>query len=335
MAGPAEEKGGRTPSLTDVEGLRVGHYNCPERPTGCTVVTSRTPFTAGADIRGGAPGTFDCDLLRSENLVGAVDAVFLAGGSAFGLAVASGVARWLEERGRGYRVGEVRVPIVCGAILFDLALGDARIRPDASAGYQACEAADTSPVREGNVGAGAGATIGTYFGMEQAMKGGLGSWCLQRPDGLQVGALVAVNCVGDVVDPSSGAIVGGARNIDRSGFVDVTARLREGSTTGARVLGNTVIGLVATNAALTKTQCNVVARMAHAGIARCVYPAHTPWDGDALFALSTGAFVKNLAGTDAGVIGALAADVLATAIIRGVRAAHAWGPYPGLADRMR
>ncbi|MBM3790986.1 MAG: P1 family peptidase [Acidobacteria bacterium] len=327
IAGPSEQR----PSLTDVDGILVGQHTDPRRPTGCTVVTSSQAFTAGVDVRGGAPGTFDLDVLRSENLVEQVHAIFLAGGSAFGLGAAAGVSRCLEERGLGFPVGDLRVPVVCGAILFDLALGDAGIRPDADAGYQACRAAGPEPVAEGNVGAGAGATVGAYAGRDGAMKGGLGSWALSLPGGLQVGALVAVNAIGDIIDPSSGRIIAGARRPDGSGFLGLMPRLREGWTPGGEIRSGTVIAIVATNAALTKSQCNRVAQMAQDALARCINPAHTQWDGDTVFALSTGR-LPSRAPADVGIIGALAADVLAAAILRGVRAAESWGPYPSCRD---
>lgn len=325
-------RAGRTPSLTDIEGVMVGHYTFRERPTGCTVVTGPASFTAGVDVRGGAPGTRETDLLRPENTVEKVDAVFLSGGSAFGLETAAGISRYLEERGRGYDTRAARVPIVCGAILYDLSLGDARIRPNAEAGYAAVKAASDSPVKEGNVGAGAGATVGKMLGVERAMKGGLGSWSLQRPDGLKVGAVAAVNSVGDVIDPATGRIVAGARKSDGSGFVDTMAQLRKGYVPGSAFRENTVIAVVATNAALTKVQCLKLAQMAQDALARCLNPSHTPWDGDTVFALSTGNWQGGKKQGDVGLVGALAADTLVTAILRGVLMAETWGPYPCAAD---
>jgi len=322
----------RSPSLTDIDGLLVGHYTCKERPTGCTVITSRSAFTAGVDIRGGAPGSYDTDLLRSENMVDKVNAVFLSGGSAFGLAVGPGVARRLEEQGMGFEVGRLRVPIVCGAIIFDLSLGDATIRPDFTAGYEACKAAGSLPVPEGNVGAGAGATVGKFTGAAHAMKGGLGSWSMRSPDGLRVGAIVTVNAVGDIVDPATGKIIAGARRSDGLGFVDALSLMRSGQSPRSSAPDSTVIGLVATNAVLTKTQCNKVAQMAHDALARCIYPTHMPWDGDTIFAVATGNWTGDGRAADVGVIGALAADVLATAIVRAVSQAESWGPYPAARD---
>jgi len=309
----------------------TGHYTLPERPTGCTVITAPQAFVAGIDVRGGAPGTRDTELLKPGNYIDRVDAIFLSGGSAFGLDAGSGISRFLEEQGRGFDVQSAKVPIVCGAILFDLFLGDSRIRPDAAAGYEAMRTANNRPVPEGNVGAGAGATVGKMLGAERAMKGGLGSWALSCPEGLKVGALAAVNSLGDVVNPATGRIVAGARRIEGKGFVDSMKELRKGTKPGSPFHGNTVLGVVATNAVLSKTQCARVAAMAHDGLARCISPSHSPWDGDIVFAISTGTWAGEAA-ADAGLIGALAADVLSTAIVRGVLKAESWGPYPAAKD---
>jgi L-aminopeptidase/D-esterase-like protein len=314
-------------TLTDVEGLLVGHFTLSERPTGCTVITGPKPFAAGVDVCGGAPGDRELALLKPENSVDQIDAIFLSGGSAFGLDVGAGVSRFLEEEGRGFDVRVAKVPIVCGAILFDLALGNPKIRPDARAGYEAAKAANDRPVAEGNVGAGAGATVGKMMGVEYAMKGGLGSWALQLPDGLIVGALAAVNSLGDIVDPATGRIVAGARKKRGKGFVNTMEELRKGMRPGTPFLGNTLLGVVATNAPLNKAQCTIVARMAQDALARCIYPAHTPWDGDTIFAISTGCWSSSNE-PDVGIIGALAADALAAAILRGVLQCESWGPFP-------
>lgn len=323
-----------TPSLTDIGEILVGHYTFRERPTGCTVITSPKPFVAGVDVRGGAPGTREIELLRPENSLDQIDAIFLSGGSAFGLDTGAGIVRYLEEQGRGFDTGAARVPIVCGAILFDLLLGDPKIRPDANAGYEAIKAAASKRVSEGNVGAGAGATVGKLFGPERAMKGGVGSWALSLPEGLKVGALAAVNSIGDVVDPATGKIIAGARRKDEKGFVGVMHQIRKGYKPGAPFHGNTVLAVVATNARLTKTQCTRVAQMAQDALARCIYPVHMPWDGDTVFAISTGTWTKEKE-PDAGAIGALAADALATAIVRGVLECESWGIYPAAKDYVR
>jgi len=320
----------RTPCLTDIEGIVVGHYTLRKRPTGCTVITGRQPFVAGVDVRGGAPGTRETELLRPENSVDRIDAIFLSGGSAFGLETGVGVSRYLDEHGRGFDAGVARVPIVCGAILFDLWLGDPAVRPDARAGYEAIRAASRGPVPEGSVGAGAGATVGKMMGRERAMRGGLGSWSLKRPDGLKVGALAVVNAVGNVVDPKTGRTVAGARGRDGNGFVDAVAEVRNGFRPGSPFHDNTVLGVVATNAGLTKAQCAKVSQMAHDALARCIYPSHTPWDGDTVFTISTGTLTLKEA--DAGIVGVLAAEALATAIIRGVLKAKSWESYPAACD---
>ncbi len=317
----------RRPSLTDIESILVGHYTSRKRPTGCTVITAPIPFVAGVDVRGGAPGTRETELLKPENSLDQIDAIFLSGGSAFGLETGTGISRYLEEQGRGFDTRVTRVPIVCGAILFDLLLGDSRIRPDAESGYESIKAAGSGQVMEGNVGAGAGATIGKMLGAEHAMKGGLGSWSITRPDGLKVGALAVVNSIGDVVDPASGRIIAGARRSDGKGFVGVMEELRKGYQPGSPFQDNTVLGVVATNAALTKAQCAKIAQMSHDALARCIYPSHMPWDGDTIFAISTGTWAAKR-DVEAGIIGALAADVLATSIIRGVLKAESWGDYP-------
>jgi L-aminopeptidase/D-esterase-like protein len=321
----------RTPSLTDVDELLVGHYTLRGRPTGCTVITATRSFVAGVDVRGGAPGTREIELLRPESSVNQIDAIFLSGGSAFGLETAGGVSRFIEEQERGFETGAAKVPIVCGAILYDLSLGDAKIRPDANAGYEAARKANSGQVLEGNVGAGAGATVGKMLGNDRAMKGGLGSWALCCPDGLQVGALAVVNAVGDIVDPATGRTIAGAKNAEGEGFVEIVEELQTGGLTAFPFPNNTVLAVVATNARLTKTQCTVVARMAQDALARCISPSHTPWDGDAVFGLATGRWETEKE-ADPGRIGALAADVLARAIIRGVLAADTWETYSAARD---
>jgi L-aminopeptidase/D-esterase-like protein len=332
---PASEDEKRRPSLTDIEGILVGHCTLRERPTGCTVITSREAFSAGVDVRGGAPGTRETDLLQPGTLVQKINAIFLSGGSAFGLGVGTGVSRFLEEKGIGYETGAAKVPVVCGAILYDLTLGDPKIRPDAGAGYEAAKSAGSNPVPEGNVGAGAGCTCGKAFGPQMAMKSGLGTWSIQMPDGLKVGAIAAVNPVGDVVDPVHGRIIAGARKTDGSGFAGTMEQLRKGWIPGSPFQHNTVIAVVATNAPLVKVECLNVARMAQDALARCIYPAHTPSDGDAVFAIATGTWAPAGRGADLARIGALAADVLALAIIRGVEQAATWGPYPAARDFRR
>ena len=303
-------------SLTDVAGISVGHYTDARRPTGCTVVLCPAGAVAGVDVRGAAPGTRETDLLSPLNAVDRVHAVLLAGGSAFGLAAADGVMRWLDERGIGVAVGPVRVPIVPAAILFDLWVGDPRIRPDADAGYAACVAARAEPPAEGSVGAGAGASVGKLFGIGRAMKGGIGSASL-RVDGVTVAALVAVNAIGDVVDPRSGRLVAGARSADGSTMRGTMAALLDGELPEKMVDagGATTIGVVSTDAVLGKPQAGKLAQMAHDGLARSINPVHTLTDGDTMFALATGASGKAPHPT---LLGAIAAEVTSRAVLRAV-----------------
>ena len=318
-------------SIIDVAGIKVGHFTDTRRPTGCTVILCEDGATGGVDVRGSAPGTRETDLLDPKNLVQQVHAVVLSGGSAFGLETATGVVRYLEERSIGYDVGVAKVPIVPAAILFDLTVGDAKIRPDAEAGYKACKAATTNPPAEGNVGAGAGATVGKMFGGKRAMKGGIGTASIKL-DGLTVGAIVAVNAVGDVVDPVTGKLIAGARTADGKKLQGAMAGILRGETLPPMLGGtNTTIGLVATDAKLDKAQAQKVAQMAHDGLARTINPAHTMFDGDTIFAVATG---KTISTKPANVtlIGALAAEAMAQAIVRAVRAAKGIQNLPAAAD---
>lgn len=312
-------------AITDVAGLAVGHFTHPQRATGCTVVLCPQGAVAGVAVRGGSPGTRETDLLRPEHTVERVHAVLLTGGSAFGLDAAGGVMRWLEAQGHGYPVGAVRVPIVPAAVIFDLWRGDASIRPDAAAGHAACVAASTQPPAQGSVGAGAGATVGKLFGIERAMAGGIGTASV-RTGGITVAALVVVNATGDVIDPSDGTLVAGTRKSASSLHLlrsheallrgEIPERLRPG--------GATAIGVVATDALLDKAQCTALASMAHDGLARAILPAHTPFDGDTLFALATGSTGKS---AHPALVGALAVEAVARAVVSAVT--HAVGG-PGL-----
>ena len=314
--------------LTDVAGVKVGHFTDTRRPTGCTVVLVEGGATCGVDVRGGAPGTRETDLLDPVNMVQQVHAVVLSGGSAFGLDAAGGVSRWLEERKVGFPAGPARVPIVPAAILFDLGIGDPKVRPDAAAGYAAATAAAGGPVAEGNVGAGAGATVGKLLGFDRAMKAGVGTASVSI-GGTVVAALAAVNAAGDVVDPSSGQIIAGARTAAGDGFEGTMKALLAGRPPAGWKPESTVLVVVATNAALTKTEATKVAQMAHDGLARAISPAHTPWDGDTVFALSVGA--ASLPGGVL-VLGALAAEVTARAIVRGARMARGLPGLPAAGD---
>ncbi len=323
-------------SLTSIPGIEVGHAQAAAALTGCTVILCRKGAVAGVDVRGSAPGTRETDLLNPINLVDKVHAILLAGGSAFGLDAAAGVMRFLEQHKIGFNAGLARVPIVPAAILFDLGLGKKEVRQDAEMGYQACLAASKAAVPEGNIGAGCGAAVGRMFGLSLAMKSGLGSACIQLAAGVQVGAIVAVNAWGDVIDPASGSIIAGLRSgrvgpvhVGGKGYFADTLEMMK-KPAGRLALGmaastHTVIGVVATNAKLTKVGATKVAQMAQDGLARCIRPAHTMLDGDALFALSTGD--KNL---DVTTVGAFAAEAVTMAILRAVRMAAPAGGLPGL-----
>jgi len=316
--------------ITDVEGIRVGHFTETRRPTGCTVILYERGAVAGVDVRGSAPGTRETDLLKPTNLVDKVNAIILSGGSAFGLDSATGVMRYLEEHDAGYVTAAGKVPIVPAAILYDLNVGDGKIRPNADAGYRACMAAKTGAVEEGSVGAGAGATVGKIGG-GMPMKGGIGTSSIKLANGFVVGAIVAVNCVGDVIDPKTGKIVAGARTADGKGFLNIvqTYRSGRGLTQNPPVGQNTTIGVVATNARFDKTQMTKIAEMAHDGMARAINPTHTPADGDTLFALSTGAAALN---ANLKAIGALAAEAVSEAILRAVMKAKSLPGFPALRD---
>jgi L-aminopeptidase/D-esterase-like protein len=306
-------------SITSVAGILVGHFTDSRRPTGCTVVLAPGSAVAGVDVRGAAPGTRETDLLHPSNVVERVHGVLLSGGSAWGLDAAGGVMRWLDEQGIGMTVGPARLPIVPGAVLFDLPLGDQRIRPDAAAGYAACQAAGSEPPEEGCVGAGAGAVVGKIFGFHRAMKGGIGSAAI-TVDGVTVGALIACNALGDVVDPETGAVIAGARTEDGLRLLDARRALLRGDTPKPILAGsNTTIGVIATDAVLTKVQAGRLATMGHDGLARAINPVHTLSDGDALFALATGASGKTLGMMT---LGTMAAEACALATVRAVRAAR-------------
>lgn len=310
-----------------IPGLKLGHAHDEAGATGCTVVLCENGACAGVDVRGGAPGTRETDLLDPVNLVDKVHGIFLSGGSAFGLDAASGIMKYLEERNVGFDVGITKVPIVTGAVLFDLNIGDYRIRPDKQMGYQACLNTKETSCLEGNVGAGYGATVGKINGPNHSMKGGLGTYCLQVGD-LMVGAVVAVNCLGDVVDPLSGKIIAGALNNTAPGFVNTEEVLISQYDKAKNVFsGNTTIGIVATNAKITKAQAKKVASMAHNGYARTMRPAHSMFDGDTIFALGTG-YVE----ADINVVGLLAARVVENAVLRGVKSASSILGYKAYKD---
>ena len=315
--------------ITAVPGIRVGHFTLPGGLTGCSVVLADGEgAVGGVSQRGGAPGTRETDLLDPLNLVERVNAIVLSGGSAFGLDAAQGVVRYLEEKNIGYKTNQGVVPIVPAAILFDLGFGGNKARPTADCGYRAAGAATDGRVAEGNVGAGAGATVGNLGGGLKPMKAGIGSAAVMLPNGLIVGAIVAVNAVGDIVDPATGMVVAGARNADGK-LADARKVLRAGAQAAPRLLQNTTLGIVATNAKLTKAQASRMALMADDGLARALYPSHTLGDGDTVFALATGGWNGN---ADISTVGALAADVLSEAIVRAAVMAKSAGGLPAAAD---
>jgi L-aminopeptidase/D-esterase-like protein len=302
-------------AITDVDGILVGHYTDEQNATGCTVVICPPEgAVGGVDVRGPAPATRETDLLRTGHLVERVNAVLLTGGSAFGLDAASGVMAYLEEKGIGYDTGAARVPIVPAAAIYDLGIGNAQVRPNADAGYRACKAARGGAVAQGRVGAGTGATVGHVLGPGLSSPGGLGTASQQIGKGIVVGAIVVVNSLGDVVDPQTGKIVAGARRPVVGGWADSASAIKVGLVQSALARAHTTIGVIATDAALTKEQANVVAMMAHDGLARAIRPAHTLFDGDALFVLSAG---KKQG--DVSAIGHAASEVVADAILRAVK----------------
>jgi L-aminopeptidase/D-esterase-like protein len=325
------EKTASTPDgfITDVAGVQVGHFTDARRPTGCTVILTENGAVGGVDVRGSAPGTRETDLLDPLNVVEKLNAIVLSGGSAFGLETATGVMRYLEERHVGFDTRFGKVPIVPAAILYDLGVGDPKIRPNAEAGYKACQSAKTGPFEEGSIGAGAGATIGKAGG-GSPMKGGIGSSSIKLPNGIVVGAIVAVNCVGNVIDPHTGKIVAGARSTDGKSFVDIIETYRAGQGIEELPGQATTIGVVATNASgFSKAQMKKIAEMAHDGMARAINPAHTMGDGDTIFSISTGTSNTR---SNVTAIGALAAEAVAEAILRAVKRAKSVPGFPSYID---
>lgn len=309
--------------ITDVPGIRVGHAHDVRALTGCTVVLCEKGATAGVAVLGSAPGTRETDLLRPENLVGEVHAVLLSGGSAFGLDAASGVMRYLDQRGVGFQTGFARVPIVPAAVIYDLGIGDPAVRPDLRMGLKACANASTGPVELGSVGVGLGATVGKAFGAENMMKGGVGSASGKLGSGITVAALVAVNCYGDVYDPSNGAFVAGSRVTDG-------AKGKPKDSSGQ----NTTIGVVALDARLDKAAATKIAQMAHDGLARTIKPVHTMFDGDTVFCLATGEHGPKADAVEISLLGAMAAEVMEQAVLSAVLSATSVGTIKCAADIM-
>jgi L-aminopeptidase/D-esterase-like protein len=317
-------------TLTAVPGIKVGHFTLAERPTGCTVILVDGDAVGGVSQQGGAPGTRETDLLNPLNMVDKVNAIVLAGGSAFGLEAATGTVRWLEEHDIGWPAGASKVPIVPSAILFDLGVGgNPKVRPTADCGYKAAAAATAAPVPEGTIGAGAGATVGKFGGPGRSMKAGIGSASIALPSGLIVAAIVAVNAVGDIIDPATGNVVAGVRNPDGT-LADARKILRAGGTRQPLRAGeNTTIGVVATNAKLSKSLAARMALMADDGFARAISPSHTNGDGDTIFSLATGRWDGS---ADITVIGALAAEAVADAIVRAATQATGVAGIPAARD---
>lgn len=319
-AAPAAHQAGVPP------GFKIGHFTLSERPTGCTVVIAPPNSVGGVDVRGGAPGTIETDLLRPENTVSIVNAVFLTGGSAFGLDVHGGVQKYLESQKIGYPAGGFLVPIVPGAVIFDLPVGDGRIRPDGNCGFNAAAAATEGTVAEGTIGAGAGATVGKFTG-GRPMKGGVGYASLKLENGLIVSAIVVTNSVGSIVDPATGKAIAGVRAADGKTIEDPHALIRRGVVPTGSPMANTTIGVIMTNAKLTKAEALKVSSMAHDGLARTIYPVHTGGDGDTLFTLASGSVTTSFSQ-----VGVLAAEAVADAVLRSVRAATGVPGYPSISD---
>lgn len=328
--------GGQPPpsakGLTDVAGLKVGHYTLTERPTGCSVILlDGDGAVGGMSQQGAAPGTWETDLLDPLNMIERVNGFVLTGGSAYGMDVARGVKRFFEERKTGYPIAGTVVPIVPGAVIMDLWVGGKpTVRPDADCGYRAALAATDGPVAEGNVGGGTGATVGKLTGASRAMKGGLGTASIRLPDGLVVAAIAVVNAIGDVIDPTTGAVVAGVRTGDGKRLADARVLMRSPAAVAPPVAGgNTTVALVATNARLTKTEVNRVALMADDGLARAINPAHTQGDGDTVFATATGRWPGTISASEVGMLGA---EALSEAIVRAAALARALDGLPSARD---
>jgi len=314
--------------ITRVPGFLVGHAHDFERVTGCTVILCPPGTVGGVDVRGSAAGTRQLDALNGLHIVNEVNAVCISGGSAFGLDAAGGVMAWLEERGQGFDVGITRVPTVPTAVIYDLPLGDWRARPDKAMGAAACQAASAAPQGDGNLGAGIGASVGKLFGVPQATKGGLGTSFLTGPDGLLVGALVVVNAFGDVVDPASGTILAGARKSpDSLEFADTEELIRQGSVRRQFGEMNTTIGVVATNARLSRDMVNKIAQMGHNALARCIRPVHTLFDGDVVFALA-----RPEVAADLHTVALLGQAALEAAIVTAIKSARSLAGLPAYRD---
>lgn len=308
-------------NILDVKGIKVGQVQQTEGLTGCSVIICEEGAVCGVDVRGSAPGTRETDLLDPINMIQKVHAVVLSGGSAFGLEATCGVSKYLEENGIGFDVGVAKVPIVTGAVLFDLGVGDPKCRPDIDMGYEACRVASYTKLEQGNFGAGCGATVGKIKGGDYCTKGGIGSYSIKLDNGLVVAALIAVNAFGDVYE--EGKVIAGVLNDNKDGFLNTYDLMKQGVNKGGFNIDNTTIGVVATNAKLDKAQCKKVSQMAHNGYAKTIFPIHTPHDGDTIFTLATGEVE-----TDVTLLGSLATEVVEKSIINAIKNAKSINNIP-------
>ena len=301
-------------NILDVKGLKVGQVQDENALTGCTVVICEEGATCGVDVRGSAPGTRETDLLDPINTVQKVHAIVLSGGSAFGLESTCGVSKYLEEKNIGFQTGICKVPIVTGAVLFDLLVGDYKVRPDKEMGYRACLEASETELKQGNYGAGCGATVGKIKGSEYLMKGGIGSYSIKLDNGVVVSALIAVNAFGDIYE--DGKVIAGVLDDNKAKILNTYEIMKSGLIKGGFSINNTTIGIVATNAKLTKAQCKKISQMAHDGYAKAIFPIHTPHDGDAIFTMATGEIEVD---GDLTLLGCLATEVVEKSIINAIK----------------
>lgn len=308
-------------NILDIKGIKVGQVEDLEGLTGCTVVICEEGAVCGVDVRGSAPGTRETDLLDPINMVQKVHAVVLSGGSAFGLESTCGVSRYLEEHNIGFDVGVAKVPIVAGAVLFDLVVGNPKSRPDIEMGYKACEVANDKELKQGNFGAGCGATVGKVKGVDYCMKGGIGSYSIKLDNGLIVAALVAVNAFGDVYE--NGKVIAGVLNSEKSKVLNTYDLMKNGINSGGFNIDNTTIGIVATNAKLTKAECKKISQMSHNGYAKAIFPIHTPHDGDTIFTIATGEVES-----DVTLLGSIATEVVEKSIINAIKNAKSIDNIP-------
>lgn len=299
-------------NILDVKGIKVGQVEDKEGLTGCTVIICEDGGVCGVDVRGSAPGTRETDLLDPINMVQKIHAIVLSGGSAFGLESTCGVSRYLEEKGIGFDVGVAKVPIVTGAVLFDLGVGDPKCRPNIEMGYKACQIANNIELKQGNYGAGCGATVGKIRGSEFCTKGGIGSYSIKLDNGLVVSAIIAVNAFGDVYE--NGQVIAGVLNDDKTEFLNTYDLMKKGVNKGGFNIDNTTIGAVVTNAKLSKAECKKISQMAHNGFAKSIFPIHTPHDGDTIFTLATGEVE-----TDITLLGSIASEVVEKSVISAIK----------------